>query len=537
MLLAFFATACDRSGETRPKAVGPPGTKMGGTITVATGPISSLDPQLAVDPSSQLLIRTMCDQLIEFDPKTAKPVGGLAESWTVTSKGSRLIVKLRKGAVFADGDEVTSEDVVFSLSRLASEELGSPAARIIERISGFGYVHGDVQTDRDSLLSSLVGVQLIDSRSFEITLDQPNAEFYKSLAHPVTTPISEKAVESPKGDFVCSGPYVAPNDSASGGPVSLERSTRYSGGGNHTRSGLGYVDRIIFVPKDSRALELDAFNAAPEIDVALVPDARLAEVSGSQVLVEAPTAQLEMIGMPTSLTPFDDPRVRTALSLTLDREGIGQRVYMGGRAAAVSFNGFAKRPSCEFTDTKPDPATAMSLLSEAGVDLSGMALKLYFNDEFNNRALIEEVALQWRSALGMDVQTVPLGWDAFISQGLGTKGFDGAFRFSWSPEYPSPERVLFPLFDTDSIGRDNLSRYSSRDFRESLRLARREINEERRSDAYFATERIVCDDMPAIPIAFDIRNYVIKGRIRAANGEFIDRSWAEPNLRDWYISE
>lgn len=536
MLLALMASACDRSAETKPQAVAPAGTKVGGTITVATGPISSLDPQLAVDPSSQLLIRTMCDQLIEFDPKTGKAVGGLAESWTVTSKGSRLIVKLRKGAKFSDGEEVTSEDVVFTLSRLASEELGSPAARIVERISGFGFVHGDVQTDRDSLLTSLVGVQRIDSRSLEITLDQPYAEFYKALSHPVTTPISQKAQAS-KDRFACAGPYLAPKSIVPGEQIILERNKSYSGGGNHTFSGQGYADRFVLVPKDSRAAEFDSFNAAAEIDVAFVPDARLGEVAGSPMKVAAPTAQLEMIGLPTSLSPFDDPKVRRALSVILDRDAIAIKVYTGGRAPAISFVGFSDKPACEFTDHKPDVDPARSLLSEAGVDLTGRPLKLYFNDEFTNRALVEEVASQWRAALGLDVQTVALVWDAFISQGLGTKGFDGAFRFSWSPEYPSPERVLFPLFDTDSIGRDNLSRYSSRDFRESLRRARKEIDDGRRGDAYFSTERLVCAEMPAIPIVFDLRTYVVKGRIRSANGELMDRSWAEPNLRDWYISQ
>lgn len=512
---------------------------------VATSPITSVDPVTAADPASRMLAQTMCDQLINIDPVSGDFVGGLAESWTKTANGSRLILKLRKEARFSDGSEVKADDVVFSLSRLASEQQASPAARIIEPISGFDVMHGDVETDDERLLSKLVGVRPIEGRSLEIQLDEPMAEFFKALSHPATSPVSQEAFERDPEGFakkpVCAGPYQMASPWESGKAVVLERNKNYAAvNAAYTSGGAGYAERIEFRQFASRDEELTAFSGS-EIDVAHVPGPKTAEAKAlGDFYQEAPTSQLEMIGLPTGQTPFDEPWARVALSLALDRSRIASEVYAGSRVPAISFTGRkSSRPIDPCTiNIRPsgDVAAAKSLLARNNTDLSGKAIKIYYNDEFQNAALASAVAAQWAETLGANVTTVALDWDPYLSQGVGTKGFDGAFRYSWNPDYPSADRVLHPLFHTDSIGRDNLSRFSSPALRESISVARRTLDDVARSTLYERAESIVCQEMPAIPIVFDVKGLMVRRARIAFTGEALfDPSSSEPLLREVFV--
>ena len=524
----------------------PPGAREGGTLVVATSPLTSVDPAQAFDPSSKMVAQTMCDQLINFDPVSGKPVGGLAESWTTTAKGARLIIKLRKDARFSDGSEVKADDIAFTLSRLASEEQASPAARIIQPIAGFEFMHGDVETDDERLLSKLVGVRPIEGRSLEIQLDQPMAEFFKALSHPATSPVSQEAYKKdPKGFAsrpVCAGPYRLGSPWEPGKTVVLERTKNYVAmNPAYTSGGAGFAERIEFRPFATRDEEFAAFSS-PDIDIAHVPGAKRAEAKQlGDSYVEAATDQLEMIGLPTSQPPFDAPETRAALSLALDRSRIASEVYAGSRVPALSFTVRGKaskaKDACTLTmKASADPELAKTLISRSKAELAGRPLKIYYNDEFQNAALASAVAAQWAQTFGANVTTIAMDWEPYLSQGVSSKGFDGAFRYSWSPEYPSPDRVLHPLFHTDSIGRDNLSRFSSPSFRESLSAARRTIDDRTRAASYERAEAIVCEQMPAIPIVFSVKGFVMrKDRIAFTGDALFDPSSSEPVLREIYV--
>jgi ABC-type oligopeptide transport system substrate-binding subunit len=145
------------------------------------------------------------------------------------------------------------------------------------------------------------------------------------------------------------------------------------------------------------------------------------------------------------------------------------------------------------------------------------------------------VAEQWRSALGVGVDVVPLGWEAIVERGTGTAGLDGAFRFAWAPTHPSPDAVLRPLFHSGAIGRDNWSRYSSGPFDDSIRDARRAAGAEDRAAAYDRAEAIACDDLPMLPLLRDTKQLFVRDRIASASGRFVDVTYGQPLVRELFV--
>lgn len=595
-LCCLFAVvaACAKSEELevrRPVAAARPG----GTIVVAITEPSSLDPALvsAFDSSARLVNETMCDRLIQLDPATGTPVGAIAESWLVANGGRTFTIKLRKGTKFSNGAEVTSEDVAYSLTRVAMAETASPVADQLSHVVGYRSMHGlDDEDDEGDEIDTLRGISLIDNYSLQIDLDEADAEFYRVLAHPLATPLPKKLAkadpEAMAGEPVCAGPYVLDGAWGPKEPVIRLVPNRSYVARNlgYTRGGAGYANVIEFrVYRDAPA----AFKAYTdgEADVAAVPDGAVASArqrGGDYVRSDSPV--LEYIGLPSSVPPFTDPALRVALSLAIDRTRLVRDVWGNARTPATRYlpptlaaaygsarqcgrvaparadagqarelmtsaieqyereaqatppaAGGASPAPVSSAAASPAPAPAASPPPAARVTGGKLPITLSFNDEYANEKLARAVAAQWEAALPVDVRVVGTTWDAHLRTATSPAGFPGAFRMSWAPEYPSAEQYIGKLFSTDNVGRENLSRLSLGPIDRSLEFfARRTVDDAERADAYVGVEVAVCALMPIIPIAFGSTHRVVrKAELASATKRFTDRSWGEVTLRELYV--
>jgi len=377
-LLAVLA-ACVPSAKVSERAPRIPtpvaGAHTGGTLRVAITPPDGIDPTGAHEPIGELITSTMCDQLIAFDPLTGEPRPSLAESWTVGDGGRNLFIRLRAGARFSNGTPLTAEDVVFSLSRLANERFASPSASLLSEVAGYGFTHGEVDTKDEHLRQSLLGVSIVEGRTLSISLTSPLSEFFAVLAHPATSPVPRTLVMRDAGAFarapVCAGPYRLASSAASS--IVLKRVLNYVGANSSmTRGGAGYADTIEFNVFASRAAGVAAFRRGA-VDVAQVPESdRRAAPSGSRLEV-APSLQTEFIGLPTTKPPFDDARVRAALSRALDRARLAA-LYGDRRTVASAFfpsfldPGAVPAGCSANAPARADMPGALALLKAAGVD-------------------------------------------------------------------------------------------------------------------------------------------------------------------------
>lgn len=533
LALLLLATAC--TGTQREAFRAPAtGAHPGGVLRVGITAPGSVDPGNDYEPAGDLVIRTMCDTLLTTDPRDGTVRPGLAESWVVADGGAKLVLRLRKGLRFSDGSPLTAADVTYSLSRVASADFASVVADRLQLIAGFDQVHGDVETNNDTARRELAGASSSDKRTVEISLTRPYADFVRVLTTRLTAPISRRAAEADPRGFprspVCVGPYrLAEPFSPGASSLLLVRSKTYLPADlGLTRGGTAYADEIRFqIFSSTTAMSAAAGRGLVDISAARPTDTHVQSGPGPDV---------EYLGLPTGTAPFDKVEVRRALALSLSRQELVRRLFPTTRLPASGFlpptTGAAR--GCDALPAGGDVAAATALLTRAGVDLRGVRVPIVFNAELRNREIVTEVARQWQAALGLIAVPTPLPFAAYLAQGRGARGFGAPFRFSWAA--PDVDGYLTPLFATDAVGRDNLSRFSDPTVDEALtKRAWRAVDVQDRALAYRRIADLVCAQMPMIPITTSLRRYVVAARVASASGTFVDASTGQPLLRELYL--
>ena len=552
-VLGLGACTSDREAAV-PSA--PAGAEPGGTVRVAIDRPGSVDPSNTYEPNGELIVRTMCDPLIQVDPRTGDLVPGLAESWQVSERGSKFVVRLRKGVRFSNGARVTADDVVFTLSRIARDDFASAAADTLALVRGFDVVHGAEESDNTERRNKLEGLQVIDSRSFEMRL-RPGvsmADYVRVLAHPLTSPVPRKAAESNPDAFaaapICSGPYrLAEPWRAEQTTIRLVRSRHTSPANEgYTRGGLGYADEIVFSVVGGLAAQRAAFEGE-QVDVAAVGSDVLSTLRSTapERVAVGPAPAIDYVGVTTNpQTPWGHTAVRVALSQAIDRERIAREVHGGGRLAATGFfppslgGKLFRENACAATvPAAGDAEAARRTLSRAGVAIDGLDLPFAFNDEHGNRAVVEAIAAQWREVFGVNVVLQPMTWDAYQQVASSAGGFQGAFRMSWQPSYPGPDQYVGPLFTSGATGVGNLSHFTDLAF--DRRLAR-EVRRANEPDdlhvEYGRVEDDLCEAVPLIPVSFGTGRYLVatdRLATAAPSGRYLELATGFVNLRDLYL--
>jgi ABC-type transport system substrate-binding protein len=514
-----------------------PGVRPGGVLRVATTTPGTVDPGNVYEPVGDLLVRTLCTPLLATDPRTSELLPSIVSSYLVSDGGTSIALRLREDVVFSDGSPLTAEDVAFSLSRVASADYASTSAERLAPVDGYAELHGDEPTDEDVERQRLRGVAVRDDENVQIQLVEPLADFVRVLSSPLLSPVSKKAAQRDPEGFarnpVCVGPYRLEKPFTAGeDALALVRSRAFAPvDSSLTGGGRSYADRVEFRFFPDPATAAAAVERG-DADVApAVPDSSRGVVSG-------PGPFLEYLGLPAASPGFSDPRVRRAVALSVDREALVRRVFPGRREPADGFLPKTSEPDdrCAGLPARADVPRARALLAEAGADLSGVRLPLYFNDELRNGEQAVEVALQLRAALNLIAVPTPLTFQDYLAKAASPQGLDGLFRFSWSVPYADVDGYLHPLFSTDRIGRDNLSRFSDPEVDRTLdRIAREAEDPEDRALGYARVTELLCERMPMVPLTTSLSRWLVTERVGTASGQYVDGSTGQLQLRELYV--
>ena len=314
----------------------------GGTLKLAMMEDAiSMDPIIPSDNASiwtQLLI---FDQLVRtgVDGKSVEP--GLAERWTISEDGTEYTFYLRT-AKFSNGNNVTSEDVVFSMQRAGGEE---------SRWASF--------------FKPFKTVEAIDERTVKITLHKPFTPMLSTLGLFSASIVPKDVVEKEGKNFgnnpVGSGPFVLEKWSR-GDKIILTKNPYY------WQKGKPYVDRVelFIIPEDnSRMLKIQA----GEVDVAASVPFNMIESLKKMKDIEIDVADVlrsDFVLMNTTKKPFDDVRVRQALNYAVDKEGIVKTILFGMGKVAISSLPIMKYYNHDIEPYPYDLEKAKQLLNEAG---------------------------------------------------------------------------------------------------------------------------------------------------------------------------
>jgi peptide/nickel transport system substrate-binding protein len=270
-----------------------------------------LDPTLARTYTGRIVFASLCDKLVDITPEL-DIAPQLATEWQWVDDNKGLVMKLRPGVKFQDGEPFDAAAVKFNIER----HLNMPGS------------------NRKAEISAVTGVDIIDDHTVKLVLKTPFAPLLAALSDRAGMMVSPKAAQSSGGDFsahpVCAGPYKFVERVAQDRIV-LDRFTDY-----WNKDQIKF-DRIVFLPiadstvrlanLQSGGLDLIERLAATDLETAR-GDSRLKVSSITGLGYQALTINLN--NGPRAKTPLgQDPRVRDALELSLDRAALNQVVFNG----------------------------------------------------------------------------------------------------------------------------------------------------------------------------------------------------------------
>ena len=510
-LLAACAPAPPTATPTlapMPTKVGP---KRGGILNfgISYDP-PRLDPQThgflgAIDVITSLVY----DRLLDYTPDTSDFIPNLAEKWDISPDGKVYTFSLRKGIKWHNGKDVTAEDVKFTFERLLDPQTAAPLA------PAFG---------------TGTRIEAPDPYTVRVTLSAPNAGFLAIVATPPTSILSKEYVQAgndPATTLMGSGPFKF-KEWQPGVQVILVRNE------NYRVPGKPYLDGITFkmLPDESARVTALRTKAVDIID--FTPEAQMAALEATKDIVLYTDKKVSVIMFTMRQDPpFDNVKVRQALSCAVDREAV-QQAAMFGRGAVVHggvlWEGhWAHSPEVKQIYTY-DPERAKKLLAEAGYP---NGFKTSISSQVATRMKNSAVAIAaGLKAIGVDAEVMTYD-TATIKQKQGVGDFEMTVEVVILT-YADPDYLRGYLHSQSLWGRATKSQDKQLDT--WLEQAVATTNREERKKLYTQVEQRV---METVPIVLLVRrewgdtawNYV-KDYMR-----YPGLAWQAERGADWWLDK
>ncbi len=461
----------------------------------------TLDPHKTSTVYEAHVLRDVFEGLVVHNGK-GEIVPGVAESWTSSKDGMVHTFKFRPNAKWSNGDPVKASDFVFAYRRIMNPETGAKYAKIL-----FAIKNAEA-SNKGKAKPEEIGVKAVDDKTLEITLERPTPYFHELLAHQTALPLHEASVTKHGTNF------VKPENWVSNGPYVLKEFVP----GSHIRTAKNpnfhdaasvQIDAVMFYPtKDTAAAirRVEAGELQSNDDIPADQIKALQAKFGDQIKL-APFLGTYYLAVNTTKPPFNDVRVRQALSMAIDREFLAEQIWGNTMVPGYSFvppgiSNYNEPAYADYKDMTPDEREeqAKVLLAEAGYGPGKEVLKveIRFNMTDNNRATIVAIAEQWKK-LGIETSQIHTDAKTHFAHLRDGGDFDVA-RAGWIADYADPQNFLF-LLESDAVGL-NYARYKNTDYDDLMRRAATETNMEERIKVLFAAETIFMHDVPYIPILY-----------------------------------
>lgn len=468
---------------------------------------SSLDPHKVESDVENNIISDLFEGLVSVSP-TGEIEPRLAEKWE-NKDNTVWTFHLRPGVTWSDGTAITAQDIVWSWQRLVSPLTASPYASY----SGNMHIVNGAEIAQGKKAPETLGVKALDDATFEVTLTQPNAAFLAMLAHPSLVPL-DKVLISRYGDkwtkpehIVTSGPYKL-SQWVVNERIVAERNPRYWDNA-HT-----VINKVTYLPISSETADVNRYKAG-EIDIVYtVPInqfAQLKKTMGDQLDV-SPQLATYYYEFNTTRPPFNDPRVRRALNMALDKDIIAEKVLGQGQRPAWLISqpdiGGVKLHNPEYASWPRDKriAEAKKLLSEAGYnETHPLVFNLLYNTSESHQRIAIAASSMWKKNLGVEAKLQNQEWKTMLDA-MHTHNFD-AVRYAWIADYDDAATFLNNFRTGDS---ENTSQYSNPAYDEALRNAAKASDTTARGKFYQQAEDLLGQDVPAIPVYHYVRTHLVK---------------------------
>ena len=458
---------------------------------------ASLDPVKAVGLPEIQVIRDLFEGLVNQDEKGTL-IPGVATRWQ--SNDNRVwTFTLRDDARWSDGTPVTADDFVYSWQRLVDPKNTSPFAWFAALA---GIANAQAIIDGKQAPATL-GVKATDKRTLTVQLDKPVPFFPNLAANFALYPVPKATVEkfgndwTKPGNLVGNGAYVL-QDRVVNEKLVVVPNTHY------WDNAKTVLQKVTFLPINQESAATKRYLAG-DIDITESFPKNLYQKLLKDIPGQVYTpAQLGTYyyAFNTQKGPTADPRVRLALSMTIDRRLMAEKVLGTGEKPAWRFTpdvtaGFTPRPArMEEMSQQELNAEAKTLLKAAGYGPGRpLNLTLLYNTSENHQKIAIAVASMWKKNLGVDVKLQNQEWKTYIDS-RNTGNFD-VIRASWVGDYNEPSTFLSLLTSSHS---GNIARFKDPAYDKVIEQASIETTDNARNADYNEAENIIASKAPIAPI-------------------------------------
>jgi ABC-type transport system substrate-binding protein len=469
--------------------------RVQGELRLFGGDPITLDPACASDAASAEYIVEIFSGLVSFD-KDLNVVPDIAESIATSPDGTEYTFKLRPNVLFHDASRrVTAGDFKYSIERALNPDT----------LSTVGEVYLDDIVGADDYAAGradeVTGVKVVDDNTLVITIEQPSAFFLNKLTYPTSYVVDQREVK----DATCfegaewtltpngTGPFKL-KDWVLAERIELEPNEGYY------LDPKPSVEQVTYLLAGGSALTMYEND---EIDITGVGVNDIDRIRDPNEPLnaeyhEAESLDVFYIGFNNAEAPFDDPKVRQALNMAIDKELLANEILAG---LVVPANGILPPSMKGYNEdlqySEFDPEAAADLLDEAGgPDILQDVVLLSSGRGASPTDALEAIVAMWEENLGVTVTIEQEDFGLFLRD-LDEGSFQ-MFSLGWIADYPDPQNFLDIKFHSGSP--NNETEYANSEVDDLLDRARAELDEATRLDLYRQAEQIIVDDAGWAPL-------------------------------------
>ncbi|MDR0218610.1 MAG: oligopeptide ABC transporter substrate-binding protein OppA [Enterobacteriaceae bacterium] len=479
----------------------------------------SLDPHKIEGVPESNLARDLFETLLTND-LNGKLIPGVAEKWEHSPDFKTWTFHLRKDAKWSNGDPLTAQDFVYSWRRVTDPNTASPYASYLQ----YAHLLNVDDIIKGKKKPETLGVQALDDQTLQLTLSEPVPYLARLMIHPTTSPVNRATVEkygekwTQPQNFVGNGAYKLKNWIINERIV-LERNPNYWDN-KHT-----VINQVTFLPIASEVTDVNRYRTGEiemsynSLPIELFP--MLKKEIPNQLIV-TPYLCTYYYEINNQKPPFNDPRVRTALKLGMDRDIITYKVKNQGDTPAY---GFTPPYIADFKDVKPDWYTklnqqqrneeAKKLLAEAGFTKDHpLKFTLLYNTSDLHKKLAIAAASIWKKNLGVDVALENQEWKTFLdTRHQGT--YDIA-RAGWCGDYNEASTFLNMMLSDSS---SNTPHYKSKTFDDLMKKSLQVATDAERAEVYAEANTQLDKDSAIVPLYYYANTRLVKPYVGGYTGK------------------
>ena len=444
----------------------------GGTIKVGISQdLDSLDPHKAVSAGTKEVLFNIYEGLVKPD-SDGNLVGAVAENYEMSDDAKAYTFTLRDGVKFHNGDEVTAEDVKYSIDRCADTSNGEPLV---------------------SAYSIVESVNILDENTVEIRLTEPNTEF---LAY-MTTAIVPKDYEDLDTAPVGTGPFKYVSRSPQENVI-LEKNEDYWGEKAH----LDKVEFKIVADADMLVTNLKGGS----IDMAMrLTTSQAAELTEGFHIEEGTMNLVQALYLNNDVEPLNNEKVRRALCYAINPDEIMDMMAdgKGVRIGTSMYPGLKKYYDEEYANYyEQDYEKAKALLKEAGYE-DGFDLEITVSSADQPHVDTAQVIAEELKNIGVNVKIKPVEWEVWLEEVYANRNYQSTVVGVDASNVSA--RAMLERFTTDGHG--NFVNFSDEEYDKIFKEAISTTDEEKQIKLYKELEGILAEKAANVYIQ-DLANLV-----------------------------